>query len=85
MVISDCPQIYVSRSRNGRAAFRAAHGGQRVAVGDTVERDHRFANEIEGPSDLAMPQTPANPIDDFNEIRTRLAAVPRDARAASTA
>jgi len=75
MVISDCPQIYVSRSRNGRAAFRAAHGGQRVAVGDTVERDHRFANEIEGPSDLAMPQTPANPIDDFNEIRTRLAIV----------
>ena len=32
-------------------------------------------SEIEGPSDLAVPQTPANPIDDCNEIRPRLAIV----------
>jgi hypothetical protein len=51
------------------------HGGQLLAVGDTVERDQCFANEIEDPSDLAVPQTPANPIDDFNESRTRLAIV----------
>jgi hypothetical protein len=58
------------------------HGGQLLAVGDTVERDQRVANEIEGPSDLAVPQTPANPIDDFNEIRTRLAIVRGDVRPA---
>ena len=51
------------------------HSGQFVAVGDNIERDQRLANEIEGPSDLAVPQTPANPIDDFNESRTRLAIV----------
>jgi hypothetical protein len=58
------------------------HGGQLLAFGDTVERDQRFANEIEGPSNLAVPQTPANPIDDFNEIRTRLAIVRGDVRPA---
>ena len=31
------------------------YGGQLLAVGDTVERDQRFANEIKGPSDLAVP------------------------------
>jgi hypothetical protein len=61
------------------------YGHQLLAVGDTVERGQRFANEIDGPSELAVSQTPANPIDDFDEIRTRLAVVPRDARAASTA
>jgi hypothetical protein len=58
------------------------HGGQLLAVGDTVKRDQRFANESEGPSDLAVPQTPANPIDDFNEIRTRLAIARGDVRPA---
>lgn len=58
------------------------HGGQLLGVGDTVERDQRFANEIEGPSDLAVPQTPADPIDDFNEIRTGLAIVRGDVRPA---
>jgi hypothetical protein len=59
MMISDCPQIYVSRLRNRRAT-----------------------NEIEGPSDLAVPQTLANPTDDFNEIRTCLAIVRGDVRPA---
>ena len=58
------------------------YGGRLLAVGDTVERDQRFAGEIEGPSDLAVPQTPANPIDDFNEIRTRLAIARGDVRPA---
>ena len=57
-------------------------GGQLLAVGDTVERDQRFANEIERPSDLAVPQTPAKPIDDFNEIRTHPAIVREDVRPA---
>jgi hypothetical protein len=56
------------------------HSGQFVAVGDNIERDQRFANEIEGPSDLAVPQAPAKPIDDLNEIRTRLAIVRGDVR-----
>ena len=58
------------------------HSGQFVAVGDNVERDERFANEIEGPSDLAVPQAPAKPIDDFNEICNRLAIVRGDGRPA---
>jgi hypothetical protein len=47
------------------------HGGQLLAVGEIVEHDQRFADEIEGPSDLTVPQTPANPIDDSNQIRAR--------------
>ena len=58
------------------------HSGQLLVVGDTVERDQRFANEIEGPSGLAVPQTPANPTDDFNEIRTPLAIVRGNVRPA---
>ena len=74
MMILDCPQICLEIAQQARHLSRG-HGGQLLAVGDTVERDQRFANEIEDPSDLAVPQTPANPIDDFNEIRTRLAIV----------
>jgi hypothetical protein len=58
------------------------HGGQLLAVGDAVERDQRVANEIDGPSDLAVPQAPANPIYDFNEIRTHLAIARGDVRPA---
>jgi hypothetical protein len=54
------------------------HGRQLLAVGETLERDQRFANEIEAASDLAVPRTPANPIDDFNEIRTHLTMVRGD-------
>jgi hypothetical protein len=58
-------------------------GGQLLAVGDTAGRDQRFANEIEVPSDVVVPQTPASPIDDFNEIRIRLAIVRGGVRSAS--
>jgi len=57
-------------------------GGQPQDVDDTVERDQRFANEIEAPSDLAVPQTPADPIDDFNEIRHSPTIVRREVRPA---
>jgi hypothetical protein len=49
------------------------HGDQLPTIGEIIERDQRFANEIEAPSDVAVPQAPANPIDDSNEIRARLA------------
>ncbi len=42
------------------------HGGHSLSVGDIVERDQRFADEIEGASALTVPQTPADPIDGFN-------------------
>ncbi len=57
--------MYFSRSRNRRHLARG-HGDHSLSVGDIVERDQRFADEIEGASALTVPQTPADPIDGFN-------------------
>src|ERR1700722_1052086 len=55
---------------------------RRSVIFRMLESYQRFADQIEAPPHLAVPQTPPNPIDDFNEIRTHLAIIRRGDRPA---
>jgi hypothetical protein len=57
---SDFPDTYVSRSRRGRAIFRAAAaiGGVSSTV-SVVQHDQSFADEIKSAPDLTMPDSVA--------------------------
>ncbi len=57
--------------------FLRGHGG-RGRIGDrTFERYQRFANQIEAPSDLTVPQAPTDPIDCFRQRGSGLAMTRR--------
>ena len=74
MMMSDCPDTYVSRSSKRRVTFRAA-----LAQGEMLESYQRFAYQIEAPPDLAVPQTPTDPIDGFKQRGAGLAIIRRRA------
>ena len=50
-------------------------GNRRRRVGHGFKHDESFANEIQSPLDLAMPKTPADPLDGIGEAGACLAIV----------
>ena len=73
MMISDCPETYVSRSPRRRATLRAAAAiGDLSSAATPTHCNDGFGNEIQSAFDLTMPETPSDPLDRLGEAGTSL-------------
>src|ERR1700744_2209467 len=74
MMISDCPDTYVSRSPRRRATLRAAAAiGDLSSAATPTHCNDGFGNEIQSAFDLTMPETPSDPLDRLGEASTSVA------------
>src|ERR1700733_4925156 len=83
MMISDCPETYVSRSPRRRAHLACGGSNRRLIVGCNAHCNDGFDNEIQSAFDLTMPETPSDPIDRLGEASISVAIMLRGSGAAS--